>query len=772
MQLWNLAALCGLLGAAPLCAFVTLNTSGPDADSADLVAPVRPAVDSTAAAVSPPATPPAPGAVLFVAGGDQRVYAAWGLLEAMQEFHLRPDAVVAEGAAALPAAVFVLGYPMSYLDSLPPRLWGGGRGPGPTETAASADPRWNAAEALPWRWNPEEHRADLPAWLLPETPASECGAGPELSWRIAQLIRGAPDTAAARNHGAVRLAFQMTEARSGLPRWVENDSLQALIAASLVPAAAAAACDTPPEWIGGGVVSNGKPLAANWPVAPAHLVFLQMPPSAPPRPLAPVSALDSLRQTWNRGSPDADQVPPGTNLVPLALEREPGLPPDDSAAAWMQMGYRAGLRSLDVLRRVFRTDTTTPPAVPPAGDARALWMNASLNPVDDANLQLLRQRLRYLPRSGDAEDWIPELFGGGYFSHVSMEWIPPARAGDAEGLQITADEHASLGVAGGAAYQSLGQPLFRRAPSVFGTAYWAEPYYLPYRIQVAGGAGGIHPGAGAGLTLEPPWWWWLRFSVYALFDEYQFDVPTPAWSEAGAQAFFLREQESGLHIAIGPSARRRLDLEVTHRILQNLNASPAFEESGYEAVNFQAGLLFQTAVGAAWKGRLRATAAYIDPLVLPGVVRPPYAADGLDFQAVWRGLEVAGQGQYTDAPDPNDPDEYDQWNMPSVWPLSFGDQVWLPSWRHRRYAAMEGGFNAALGLLHLRVVAGGTKFWSLDGNGLEQPTQKPFWETDLALPGFFGPWRVAAGGFDHFGPFFLLQWGTNFDVHGFFNEWN
>ncbi|MEO7778963.1 MAG: hypothetical protein ABIY63_15630, partial [Fibrobacteria bacterium] len=112
-----------------------MNTSGPGRDTAvvhsrdsasGLPAPLPPSVPSpmesglpvlsgppTAHAVHPPEHF---GNVLFLSADSKLVYAYVGVLKALEEYHLQPDAMLAESKAVIIGAFWALGYPTAKVE--------------------------------------------------------------------------------------------------------------------------------------------------------------------------------------------------------------------------------------------------------------------------------------------------------------------------------------------------------------------------------------------------------------------------------------------------------------------------------------------------------------------------------------------------------------------------------------------------------------------------------------------------------------------------------
>jgi hypothetical protein len=114
---------------------------------------------------------------------------------------------------------------------------------------------------------------------------------------------------------------------------------------------------------------------------------------------------------------------------------------------------------------------------------------------------------------------------------------------------------------------------------------------------------------------------------------------------------------------------------------------------------------------------------------------------------------------------PDWPDAYALWLMPPLRPLSFGNEVLVPRWRHFRHALAGASWEHSWRALGLRLAAGEATYMRPDGfSGTEQRAFFPFWEGGLSLATGLGPLRLACGGFGDAGPFVSLHWGGNLNL--------
>jgi hypothetical protein len=152
---------------------------------------------------------------------------------------------------------------------------------------------------------------------------------------------------------------------------------------------------------------------------------------------------------------------------------------------------------------------------------------------------------------------------------------------------------------------------------------------------------------------------------------------------------------------------------------------------------------------------------------IPGPLRIPYSFHHAEFEIGWKALVAFANAQYADRKDPVDPDVYDLWSAGSVSPLSFGNELWMPQWRHLRYGVLGGGLHSQWQGFGFRLVGGTAAYLERHEDGSERENDFPFWEAGISIPSFLGPWRLSCGGFNGFGPFAALQWGYNLDLDHF-----
>jgi hypothetical protein len=363
---------------------------------------------------------------------------------------------------------------------------------------------------------------------------------------------------------------------------------------------------------------------------------------------------------------------------------------------------------------------------------------------------------------------VVDLQAGGFYPDLDLEWLPPGTAGPDEGLLLTASEQSSVRLQAGAAYKITGQPLARHFPEGLVAVSWAEPHYLPFRIDAAGIGGGVRPGWGGQFLIEPPWPFWLRLSVYSLLRTHRLIPPTRQWERAGAIPFLLHEERGGIRLNLGFAPNRSLILEARIIGLKDLAPHPDIEDFGYEAADFSAGLHWEQGSGRRLRSRVIAVSTYSDPLELPGIVRNPRTLHRGEGKVVWYGWEGFFRVQYTDDAETPWRDVYDRWIAGSSSPLSFGEEMLLERWRHNRYGVAGSGLNLAWRRFGFRAVSGMGGYRALGADGEETESLYPFWEAGISMRSGLGAWRLAAGGFGDFGPFFALQWGPNLDLESVF----
>ena len=755
-------------------AIVFLNTSEAPVDSL----PKWPR-DSVVQVVEPQSTAPPDssmpkvGSVLFLSGSDQRVWMAIGVLRGLAEMHRAPDLLVVEGAAALPAMAYILGYPMKSIYQWMDTIYRGTNGLNKPRSNASPNPDWMQEEALPWQ---VQLSPDHSLILKSSSPTVDpCFSNSLLSWQISQLERQGPNPYNP-NSGGPKIAFQVLETQTGIPKLVFPGNLGELAKVSILNPNCWDFEEDPPKMLDGSILSHGNPFTEAWSMHAEHLVDVKVPAKFILSPMIATSesVLDSVLQKWKYPSQKHGANAP--QVFSLALNWESGFK-QDTAAAWEEMGYQSVIRSQEILQGFFKPWFASPQPKLPLVDEKDLWTNAMVVPKGSGEFHLLRYRLAALSPGKTPQDWLNELGQGDFYSHIKLEWQPFQQERDYEVLSISAKEVPKVRILGAASNKFLGQPVHAIHPEVLASLSWSEPSYLPFKLEGAFLIGGSHPGWGGQFFVEPPGQYWLRLSYYQLRIFHEWNPPNSEWKKAGAYAVAIDEELDGLRVFWGATIRQYLLLEINRKTLYNRIPDPLVENNPAFSTHFKAGFHYEDAPSQELHWGTDWMTTYLVPAELTGILRDKELKLKGSWELIFHGLETFGRVQsniryrFKDSLEFVDYvswDVFDKWNTGSASPLSFGSEIWLDQWRQQHYGLAGGGVNFHWQQLGIRIVGGlvgvadpeSTKEWKLN--------QTPFWEAGLAYPSPVGVWRLMMGGFDTFGPFFGIQWGYNLNLESLF----
>lgn len=800
----------------PARAFVFLDTSSPGADTAsrsDTVPRVLPPVPSDSARNPPDSArsgpeparsrsePPHYRAVLFLSADSKLVYAYIGVLKALEQYGLAPDAILAESKAVAVGAAWALGYDAGAMESwfranpLEPLLR-----PFPAKRAVEEraylpdgrdPPQWDvplsvdAFQARALKWN--------------EVAGEDPGEYLHLSWAIARLTHDGPagpveDLKAAPR----RLAVQVSDLNAAQEAVLTEGSLQTILKGSLLPAEVVR--QRPRLWpcASGSLLTGHAVMSSKLPFACDRIILIE-----PGRRLRP-PALQSGALPWTDSlalrakamaqAQDAEISPNGLAARALRIELDPGpgFEADEAdPARWIDLGYTSALRSMDVLKTALSAAPSAPPTAAPATGEGNLSLNRlSVNPLAPGGHQLLLDILRVTEGGeGDSsgEEAIEALTSSGYYSDLDVEWAK-GNAEEKALLVFDARERSKLRFRAGWNALVAGDDMRERPPEVYGSLLWSEPFYIPVEAEAGALLGGNRPGFAWNLAIAPIYPWPMRLGVGYTYT--QADLGTPFQSSAaaamGALPFPIRYRrhllQGFLDLRPSPHFRSESILESDSVVLfhgpAGLSDTPPDSLKSIDfAENLRLGLGATGRDGSqpiSWTGKFR----YIYPVVTSGVPREPFSSSESRLRLAWKDLRLIHQYYWSDqevyAATEDDlykaAAAFDLMQAGRIDAFSFQDDYFFRFLHSARFQDARAEYAPVWGRGGMKVSAGawrnyGTAFFPEQRKrrtvlGISFPG-RAHWEAQAGYATPFGSLRVGMGGLDGEAPFYYLRIGSD-----------
>lgn len=789
-------------------AYVFLDTSAPTADSAvpadtlPRTMPRSPAADTAAAATTGPRRgPPHYRAVLFLSADSKLIYAYIGILKALEQYGLAPDAVLAESKAAAVGAAWALGYGAGDIEN-----WFLGH---PLDSLLRPEPGRSRIEERAFR--PDGR--DPPQWDVPlsldafqsrslkwsEVTGGENGEYLRLSWAVARLTHDAPAGPVENLEAAPRpLAVQVSDLESAREAVVTEGSLQAILKGSLLPDEVVRRRPRLWPYASGALLSGHAVMADRLPFTCDRIILVDpgrrlRPPALQPHPLPWTDSL-ALRAKALAVAQDAETFPAGLQAQALRIVLEPGQgfdPDEPDPGRWIELGYTSALRSMDVLKSALPALDGAPS--PPPESREPLGLNRlSVNPLAPGGNQLLLDILR--ATEGDAPDSsgekaIAALTASGFYDDLDVEW---AKGSEREKALLVFDAREKTGLRFRAGWSALvdGDDMRERPPELFGGIFWNEPFYIPIEAAAGAALGGNRPGFGWRLAIAPIYPWRMRLGLGYAFTQADFEPPSQgaAARSLGGEPFPIRYRRRVLQGFLGfyPSPRfwsrsviRSDSVTIYHRV-DDLESSQPSEPDSLKSVDFletvHLGLGPTRDDGshaASWTGRFR----YVNPIVTSGFPRPGFSSAESELRLGWRALSLIDQYYWSDQ-NPAGLSEMDLFEGAGAFDLmqagridafTFQDDYFLRYLRSARFQDVRAEFAPVWGRGGLKLTAGA---WRNYGSAFFPEQRRPrdvfgfrfpgraHWEIQAGYSTPLGTLRVGAGGLGGEPPFYYLRLGS------------
>lgn len=806
-------ALAVLAACLPARAFVFLDTSSPAGDTgsrADTVPRALPPPPADAASPAPgPARsrtePPHYRAVLFLSADSKLVYAYIGVLKALEQYGLAPDAVLAESKAVAVGAAWALGYDAGAMESwflahpLEPLLR-----PFPAKRAVEEraylpdgrdPPQWDlhlsveAFQARSLKWN--------------EVAGEDAGEYLHLSWAMARLTHDGPAGPVEDLKSAPRrLAVQVSDLNAAQEAVLTEGSLQTILKGSLLPAEVVR--QRPRLWpcASGSLLSGHAVMSSKLPFACDRIILIEpgrrlRPPALQSEPLPWTDSL-ALRAKAMAVAQNAETSPNGLEARALRIELDPGpaFDPDETdPARWIELGYTSALRSMDVLKSAMSVASPAGNAAPAAGAPAAgegsLSLNRlSVNPLAPGGHQLLLDILRVSEgREGDSsgEEAIEALTSSGYYSDLDVEWAK-GNAEEKALLVFDARERSKLRFRAGWNALVAGDDMRERPPEVFGSLLWSEPFYVPIEAEAGAVLGGNRPGFSWRFAIAPIYPWPMRLGLGYAYTQADLGAPfqASAADPMGALSFPIRYRRHLLQgfLDLRPSPRFRSEsilesdsVVVFHEISSpDDNAADSLKSIDF-IENLGLGLGKADRNGNypfSWKGRFR----YAYPVVTSGIPRDPFSSSDSRLRLAWKDLRLIHQYYWSDQ-NVSPVSERDLFEGPAAFDLmqagridafSFQDDYFLRFLRSARFQDARAEYAPVWGHGGMKLSAGA---WRNYGNAFfpEQRVRRTIlgmrfpgrahWEAQAGYATPFGSLRVGMGGLDGKRPFYYVRIGSD-----------
>lgn len=808
-------------GAGPAAAFVFLDTSGPGhvvpidstvpKDSLKPAPEMRPggippapaAAGEPGPSVHPASFAPKAGAsartvdhfgnVLFLSADSKLVYAYLGVLKALDEFGLEPDAVLAESKAVFIGAAWALGYSAADLEK---------------ELAHRPLERY----LRPYRdRDPDLQRGFLPAapdplqWDIPlglqslqssganwsDVTVGASGEYLELAWMAAKLTHDGPaGPVADLSESPRKLAVQVTDLGSEKEAVITEGSLQNIVKASLLPAEVVHQRQRLWPFVSGSLLSGHTVMAEKLPFTCDRLILVE--PGRRLRPPALESAAvpwtDSLQLRAHRQVPasqggDLESGGESGKVMVIELEPEGEFDPEETdPARWIRLGYTSALRSMDILQSVLAARKKAP-VVPDstesgAGEKEKLGLNRlSVNPLASGGRQLLLDILRISEGDDDdssGESAIAALEQSGYYTDLDLEWARGSRDEKAS-LIFDAKEKSKISFRAGYNLTYTGEELTDRGPEAYAGLAWSEPFYIPFEGEVGALLGGHKPGYEARAMIAPVFPLHLELGLTRTHWDmlYSYTAPDPV-QDLGALPFRLGRTLSEVFLKVFPmnSAYLRTSIQKHEMDRPNLfdEGEPAYLSTDFEETAFLG--LGKRDAGGFFPHALRLRYRNLNRVNTIGQVR--YATSSLESR-----LRVSlGDFRITDQYFWSDQAHeastlYDLYEAGEIQAFTFQDEYFLSYLRSPEFQDVKIEYAPSFGKAGIRLIAGAyrnygrvlfpgqAEYLSYDHRDIPYHAH---WEAQAGYATPLGNLRVGLAGLDDGKPFYFIRLGSGFEL--------
>ena len=793
----------------PARAYVFLDTSSPARDS-------TPLADTLPRALPPAAAPTALRpltdsarirrepthyrAVLFLSSDSKLVYAYIGVLKALEQYGLAPDAVLAESKAVAVGAAWALGYNAEAMES-----WFRAH---PLESLLRPFPAKRAVEERaylpdgrePPQWDVPLSLDALQARALKWT--SMAGEDPgeylHLSWALARLTHDGPAGPVENLEAAPRrLAVQVSDLESAQEAVLTEGNLQGILKGSLLPAEVVRRRPRLWPWASGSLLSGHAIMTGKLPFTCDRIIVIEpgrrlLPPALQPAPLPWTDSL-ALRAKALAVAQVAEASPNGLEAKALRIELDPGpgfAPDETDPARWIALGYTSALRSMDALQSSLSAAPPPAPQPPSPGEGSLGLNRLSINPLAPGGHQLLLDIL-HVSEDGEGDSSgdrpIEALTTSGYYSDLDVEWAK-GNEQDKALLVFDAREKTKLRFKAGWNALVAGDDMRERPPEVFGSLLWSEPFYIPVEAEAGALMGGNRPGFAWRFAIAPIYPWPMRLGLGYAYTQADLGAPfqTSATGAMGALPFPVRYRRHLLRgfLDARPSPHFRSESMVESDSVVLFHGGDPLSDSppdSLKSVDFLENLYVgfgETARDGShpfsWKGRFR----YLAPIVTSGTPRPAFSSSESRLRLAWRDFRLLHQFYWSDqdvaATAVNDlstgPAAFELMQAGRIDAFSFQDDYFLRYLRSARFQDARLEYAPVWGHGGLKLSAGawrnyGPVFFPEQLQrrsllGISFPG-RAHWEAQAGYATPLGSLRVGLGGLDGEAPFYYIRIGSD-----------
>ncbi len=530
----------------PLQAYVAYSTSDSVINKPDTLNTIHVnnlKIDSTYTAMEKPI--PHYHTVLFLSAEDLTFYSTIGLLQALEELNLSPDIIVAESKTALLGVAWALGYsaqemriqfvqnPANSLFILDTHL-------GNEEKNNLVSPlkiSFNNISPLPNHFNFEIATQKKPEFL-------------NLSWTIALLTYNTPFGPIDKMENTpYPLALQMLPTKDSVIELVQNGSLQNLLKACVAPSNLTLTRSDlshfqPGEWVTG---HNPKP--NKWPFSFDHILMLKPSGHEPPANLDQhrSNTVDSVFFNWQKNLANMESSLYRNKIFEIIFTP----PASDSVNLWIEAGYQATLQNRDPLRTTLNAKNNAANIVMATLQKNKISAKSSLvSSLKNAGLlgkPILGDILNsnYTQNDSNGYSAIRALTNSDFYSQLDVEWFKSSQDPQPT-LQFYASEKPKILFEGGAEASMQGYP------ELYGQLSWAEPFYIPFKLEGAAITGLRETGLGWQMGVYPIFPMKLALTFSQLQRDMEYKIPPDKIIEMGGRGYFLRQNRQRFALAYFP----------------------------------------------------------------------------------------------------------------------------------------------------------------------------------------------------------------------------
>ena len=721
--------------------------------------------------------------VLFLSADSKLVYAYIGVLKALEEYGLAPDAVLAESKAVWVGAAWALGYNAAAMERMLRYR--------PLESLLSPFPAKRPLEERafipdgrdPLQWDISISLLALqsrsPKWT--EVAADDPGEYLHLSWEVAQLTHDAPGGPVEDLESAPRkLAVQVSDLESSQGAVLTEGGLQNILKGSLLPAEVVRRRARLWPCASGSLLSGHGIMADKLPFACDRIIIVQpgrrlRPPSLESGPLPWTDSL-TIRAKQHAANIDAEAAPASLSAKAMRIELEPGAgfdPEETDPARWIELGYTSALRSMDVLKSALGGATPSPAGGDSIGEGKLGLNRLSVNPLAPGGRQLLLDILRI--SEGEATDSggeasISALVASGFYRDLDVEW---ARGSEQERALLVFDAREKSKVRFQAGWNAGygGEDIVDRPPEIYGGLAWNEPFYIPFEAQAGALLGGHRPGYQWRLMIAPVFpvrmdlgLAWSFWQIHYPFSQVEADTalaPLSLRFQRDVWQFFLNLYPS-THAWSKSSVQANRVVVPRRDDPNDTLKSLDFRETAYiglgKAVPGRGHML-------SWRGRM----SYLYQLNLQGQPKDPFTGLESELRLAVGDFRLVDQYYWSDQGN-EDLTVLDLIRSGRIDAFSFQDEYFFSDLRSAGFQNVRAEYCPTWGRAGLRLAAGawrnyGTALYAHqlvynDAFGVRLPG-RGYWEAQAGYATPLGAFRVGLGGLSGEPPFYFVRLGSS-----------